>query len=74
MSRGIKSLKFHFIVALIVRIAFTLYGCYHDQLAQNQLALLGDKVKPIPKYTDIDYQVFTDAARYIYQVSNVILV
>ena len=55
------SLKSHFVIAFISRVLFTLYGIYHDNIANSSK-------ENIPKYTDIDYQVFTDAARYVYRV------
>ena len=58
-----SSLACHFAVALFLRLAFTLYGVYHDQKS-DELAASGDRV--LPKYTDIDYSVFTDAATYMY--------
>lgn len=58
-------LKFHFIFAFFLRIAFTLFGIYVDYLSENSLQ--GDNKKISPKYTDIDYQVFTDAARHVYE-------
>lgn len=44
--------KCHLLLAFIVRIVFIVYGIYHD------------KTSVVP-YTDIDYKVFTDAARYV---------
>lgn len=41
------------VLAAFVRIALVLYARYHDDIALS----LGQ-----PKYTDVDYQVFTDAA------------
>ena len=58
------SLKFHFTIALLIRILFTLFGILHDYKSND----LSDDSKISPKYTDIDYQVFTDAARHVYQV------
>lgn len=55
--------KFHFIIALLIRVLFTVFGVYHDYQSEN----LMDDSKIAPKYTDIDYQVFTDAARHVYQ-------
>lgn len=60
-----KSLKFNFFLAFLIRVLFTFYGFYHDDQA-SKIKLK----KQIPKYTDIDYQVFTDAASYVYKVSN----
>ncbi len=55
-------LTFHFSLALIVRIIFTLVGIYLDSKA----TLLNDNGIIPPKYTDVDYQVFTDAANHVY--------
>jgi hypothetical protein len=43
------SLKWHFLLALLIRLIFTFYGLYHDSKAdqQSQASLT------IPKYTDI---------------------
>lgn len=51
---GIKALdyKTHLVVAFAVRLAFIAYGSYHD------------KNSSVP-YTDVDYKVFTDAARHV---------
>lgn len=56
-------LKFHFILAFLVRIIFTIAGIYIDSKSTQ----LNDDSKITPKYTDIDYQVFTDAARHVHQ-------
>lgn len=42
----------HLVIATIIRLFLILYGQFHDQ------------VSSIP-YTDVDYRVFTDAARHI---------
>lgn len=44
----------HSWIAFVLRILFVVYGYYHD------------KYFKVP-YTDVDYKVFTDAARYITQ-------
>ncbi|CAH1992290.1 unnamed protein product [Acanthoscelides obtectus] len=44
--------KFHLSFSLIVRILLIIYGNYHDSISEV-------------KYTDIDYKVFTDAARHV---------
>jgi len=41
-----------FLVSALLRVLLILYGCYHD--AQH-----------VVKYTDIDYQVFTEAASFL---------
>ncbi|XP_047509249.1 GPI mannosyltransferase 1 [Pieris napi] len=46
--------KFHATLAFIIRLAFVCYGTYHDSHFD------------VP-YTDIDYKVFTDAAKHVYQ-------
>jgi phosphatidylinositol glycan class M len=44
--------KAHLFISLTVRLALVGYGIYHDQISS------------VP-YTDIDYKVFTDAARHV---------
>lgn len=69
MIKKLRTVKWTFTIALILRLLFTLYGIYHDSkvshidMSQNETTLL-------PKYTDIDYQVFSDAALYVYEVSK----
>lgn len=62
MYKVLKSLKFNFLLAFLIRVLFTLYGLYHDSKAINTTDI------QIPKYTDIDYQVFTDASYHVYHV------
>lgn len=45
-----SSFKLHCSIALVVRLFFVVYGAYHDRYFK------------VP-YTDVDYKVFTDAAR-----------
>ena len=62
-------LKFHFVLAFLLRIVFTIAGIYIDNnksFIDNNLTNNDSKI--VPKYTDIDYQVFTDAARHVYMV------
>lgn len=64
--------KFHFAFAFAIRVVFTLYGLYHDAYV-SQVKSVGnspDSVHVVPMYTDIDYQVFSDAALYVYQVNS----
>jgi len=44
----------HFAIALIIRILLIFYSLVHDELFQL-------------KYTDVDYSVFTDGSRYLWQ-------
>jgi len=41
-------------VSALLRVLLIAYGCYHD-------------ARHVVKYTDIDYQVFTEAATYVYE-------
>lgn len=68
----LKKVEFHFVLGFLLRIAFTLYGIYHDNYAEqanirspgaNNSSSRDNSV--IPKYTDVDYLVFTDAAEYM---------
>lgn len=45
--------KYHLIIGFIIRLFLIYYGEYLDEISE------------VP-YTDIDYKVFTDAARYVY--------
>lgn len=49
--------KVHLLLALFIRLGFIIYGTYHDK-------------KSVVPYTDIDYKVFTDAARYIVNLQS----
>ena len=51
---GYFSLKCHLYMALFLRIALIHYGEYQD----NRMMV---------KFTDVDYRVFTDAARHMYE-------
>lgn len=46
------SLKYHLVAGLVIRIILIAYGDYHDDYYD------------VP-YTDVDYKVFTDAARHV---------
>ena len=48
------SIDQHLIVALVLRILLILYSLVHDELFEL-------------KYTDVDYSVFTDGSRYLWQ-------
>jgi hypothetical protein len=61
----------NFTVAFLLRIIFLFYGLYHDSYVEsleNKAQNLTLDHKPIPKYTDIDYEVFSDGARHMYEV------
>ena len=70
----LKKVEFHFALGFLLRLAFTLYGIYHDNYAEQANSRAPgannssrDK-SVIPKYTDVDYLVFTDAAEYMTKV------
>jgi hypothetical protein len=54
--------KVHIFIAFAVRLAMTIYGLYHDDKVARRN--LGE-----PKYTDVDYYVFSDAATYTFKVN-----
>ena len=60
-----NNLKLNFLLAFLVRLSFTICGVYYDKKIEEDNQL--ENAKITPKYTDIDYQVFTDAARHVYQ-------
>jgi hypothetical protein len=63
-----NNLGLHFFVAFLMRFLFTLFGIYHDSILiriENHIINIADK----PKYTDVDYSVFTDAAYYVHRVN-----
>lgn len=62
-----SSEKFIFTLALLVRLFLTAFGIYHDSNA-SQIDVNQNETQLLPKYTDIDYQVFSDAAQYVYEV------
>lgn len=61
----------NFLLALVIRVIFTVYGLYHDRESQRVNNDQSTAAANIPKYTDVDYQVFTDAAEYVYQVCSI---
>lgn len=70
MIKLLREIEFHFLLAFVIRIVFTLFGLYHDSKV-SQITFSGDftsETNVVPKYTDIDYQVFSDAAIYVYHV------
>ncbi len=61
MKKFLVDLKFHFVLAFVIRFLFTIYGLKHDEYCETTS-------ESCVKYTDIDYRVFTDAAKYVYEV------
>ncbi|BET00036.1 Mannosyltransferase (PIG-M) [Nesidiocoris tenuis] len=51
------TIYFHCVVGLIVRLALIAYGAAQDEVSEVQ-------------YTDVDYKVFTDAARHVLDGGN----
>ena len=58
----LASFELNFAVAGLVRILLTLYGIRYDFRIKQANS---DE----PRYTDVDYYVFSDAASYTYKVS-----
>lgn len=67
MFEKFRTEKWTFTIALVVRLLFTAYGIYHDSKVSH-IDVTQNVTNILPKYTDIDYQVFSDAALYVYQV------
>lgn len=61
-----------FLAALFIRLLFTAYGIYHDSKVSH-IDLTQNVTNLLPKYTDIDYQVFSDAAQYVYEVKRTLI-
>jgi hypothetical protein len=61
-TKMFMNFKLHIFVAFLVRLLMTMYGLYHDASVVKRN--LGE-----PKYTDVDYSVFTDAAAYTFKVN-----
>jgi phosphatidylinositol glycan class M len=57
MTIPIPSLKSVLFTSIGLRIALILYSEWHD-------------ARSLVKYTDVDYRVFTDAARFVLQPSK----
>jgi phosphatidylinositol glycan class M len=57
MTIPIPSFKNVLLASVVLRIALILYSEWHD-------------ARSLVKYTDVDYRVFTDAARFILQPSQ----
>ena len=53
LSLAKLSLKWHFLLAFLIRLIFTFYGLYHDSKADQQ----STSSLTIPKYTDIGWNV-----------------
>lgn len=51
------SYKIHICVSLVIRLVLIGYGVYHDQMSTVS-------------YTDVDYKVFTDAARHVLRLES----
>lgn len=54
LLRAASSFRNILIISILIRVALILYSEWHD-------------ARSIVKYTDIDYRVFTDAARFVLQ-------
>ena len=63
LGRVLKQLedqRLNFLLAFFIRIVFLFYGQYHDEVCNTKSNCV--------RYTDVDYKVFTDASRYVYEV------
>lgn len=63
----LKQESIHFVLALCIRLFFTFYGVYHDSMV-TRVDFSQNTTNIGPKFTDVDYQVFSDAALYVHQV------